>query len=402
MRRVDSDLVMTSFDPDALLALLRDANRETQEIATAAGATREDAARAARLVLGIAKVKPQEILTLPASLALALLKAATTAGRADVLATAAAHPSKEVAKESKRVLHLMKSRGVAVPEPQRNAPLPAPSMPEPPLPCYASAADGQGERALWLGRAVPGKGVEVAQAVVSDQKGLIELQLGSVGRKEYRLLGKDLLEQGRAMGVVEIDPEHARGIVAAARELNERSGTELPEGASGWLARLGHTAPPPDAASRFPPLPAEEERTAVEGSGRLHQLPLLRGWLADEEPLRALAHKLDEIAVSSLYIDEAQRAEAVARTMDDAVAAYFDAPHRALWAGRLFVAADHLDRTGEPEPARLAAAAARALQGGVEAARIPFARLLLEKAFSPRRTASLPRGPAGGPLIVPP
>ncbi len=400
---------MNTLEPDALLSMLRDPNRETQEIAAAAGVPREEAARAARLALGLSKAKPEELLTLPPPLALALLRAAAAAGRTDVLAAAAAHSSKEVAKEGKRALYALKLRGVAVPEPARPAaPTPVP-IPEPAVPCFASTVDGHGERAVWIGRSVPGKGIEVGQAVLSDEKGLLELHLAQLGRKEYRQFAKDLLERGRAMGVAEVDREQAKGFAAAARRLNDSAGFPPPAGADAWLSRLGPALPPPDPADRFPPLPDDEERAAVEASGRLHELPLVRGWLADEEALRRLAQKLDEIAVSALYLDERQRAEAATGVVADAVAAHFDAPRRARWASRLFAVADHLDRSGDAVHARLAAAAARALRAGVPPDRIPFARLLVEKAFPATAAAPAaapePAAPAAGPsgpLIVPP
>ena len=398
---------MMDLDSDTLLEMLRDPNRETQEIATAAGAPREDVGRASRLVLGIGKASPEEILTLPAPLALAVLRAAAAAQRGDLLAVATGHPSKEVAKEAKRALYLLKARGVAVPELRCAAPSPAPAAPEPTLPCFASAVDGHGERAIWIGRHAPRKGIEIGQAVVSDRQGLIELYLGLLGRKEYRSFGKDLLARGRAMGVAEIDREQAKGLVAAARSINEVAGTTAPEGADAWLSRLGPTTPPLDPAARFAPLRDDEETAALEASGRLHDLPLVRGWLADGDALRALALKLDEIAVSSLYIDERQRAEAACDAIARAVESELDGARRALWASRLFAIADHLDRAGDSTHARLAAASARALRGGLPGARIPFARLLVEKAFPPSTEPAAEPAPApaagtGSPLILPP
>jgi hypothetical protein len=392
---------MANFDPDALLEMLRDPNRETQEIASAAGATREDTARASLLVLGIARAKGGDVLTLPPSLARAVMRAAATARRADLLAIAAGHPSKDVAKEAKRALYLLKMRGVAVPELQRQAPPPAAPPPEQPLPCYASALDGQGERAIWIGRHVPGKGVEVGQAVISDCRGLLSLQVGVLGRKEYRAFGRDLLARSAAMGVAEIEPGLGRGLLAAARKLNDSAGTPLPKGADGWLARLGPVTPPPDPAERFAPLKEDEERAAVEASGQLHELPLVRGWLAAEDALRALAHKLDEIAVSSLYLDERQRFQAKLGAVEDAVEEHFDPARRSLWSSRLFTLADHLDRAGDAAHARQAAAAARALRGSTPAARIPFARLLIEKAF-PQASAHPEPPPAPGSLLITP
>jgi hypothetical protein len=395
---------MPPVDVEALLVMLRDPNCETQEIANVAGVPREEAGRACRLVMGIAKAKPEEAVKLPAPLAMAVLHAAAAAGRAEVLAALAAHPSKDVAKEGKRALYLMKTRGVSVPELPRVAIAPPPQPTEAPVPCYASALDGHGERAVWIGRSIPGKGIEVGQAVLSDQQGITEFHLGMLGRKEYRAFGKELLQRGHGMGVAEVDRDFATALVAAARALNGTAGQASPPGTDAWLDRLGPASPLADPAVRFPALPEEEERAAVQSSGRLHELPLVKGWLADEDALRALALKLDEIAVSSLYLDERQRSEASARAVTDALAGHFDEQRRTLWAARLFALADHLQRARDEESARLAAAAARALRGGVAVEQMPFARLLVEKAFPPRPVAreAAPRPDEPSLLVTPP
>ncbi|HET7753215.1 MAG TPA: hypothetical protein VFK85_04830 [Anaeromyxobacteraceae bacterium] len=391
-------------DPDAVLALLKDPNVETQQIVTATGTPREEAGRAARLVHGIARAKAEEVATLPPVLALALLRAALAARRADMLAAATTHASKDVAKEAKRGLHVLKSRGVSVPEPARPAPVAAPAATpaEPPPPCYVSSIDSQGERAVWIARHVPGRGVEVAQVVVSDVNGLVELQIGMLGRKEYRAFAKDLSERGRNMGVLEIDRDRAKGLVAEARRRNEASGKAPPEGADAWLGRIGPAAQVEDPSARFAEMSDGEERAAVESSGGLHELPLLRGWLAEENELRALAQKLDEIAVSALYVDDRQRAEQSARVMTEAVDAAFAGERRARWASRLFAVAAHLADGGDEVHAGQAAAVTRALARGDAPSRIPFARLLVEKAFPSVASASQAAVDPAAPLIVSP
>lgn len=388
-------------DPDAVLALLKDPNVETQQIASATGTPREEAARAARLVHGISRAKAEEVTTLPPMLALALLRAALAAGRADVLAAATLHGNKDVAKEAKRGLHVLKSRGVSVPEP-RSAPSPTPAQAtEPPPPCYVSSIDSQGERAVWIARHVPGRGVEVAQVVISDVNGIVELQIGMLGRKEYRAFAKDLAERGRNMGVLEIDRERAKGLVAEARRHNEPSGTPVPEGGDAWLARIGPTAPVEDPSLRFAAMPDDEERAGIEASGGLHVLPLLRGWLIEEDALRALAQKLDEIAASALYVDDRQRAEQSARVVAETITAAFSGERRSRWAARLFAVAAHLADSGDESHAKQAAAAARALARGDDPLRIPFARLLVEKAF-PSLTAPTAAESDPASLIVTP
>src|SRR5215208_1980935 len=114
-------------DPDAVLALLKDPNVESQQVAEATGTPREEAARAARLVMGIARAKPEDVASLPPALALAVLRAAFAAARGDVLAAAAGAPSKDVAKDAKRYLHLLRARGVSVPLASRPPAAPTPA-----------------------------------------------------------------------------------------------------------------------------------------------------------------------------------------------------------------------------------------------------------------------------------
>lgn len=389
---------MPDVDLDALLALLRDPNTETRQIAEVAGCPREEAGRASRLLLGLARARPDEVLSLPALPAAAIARAALAAGRVELLVALAGHPAKEAAKEAKRGLHVLRSRGMDVPEPSRPQAVPS-AQAEPPLSAYASAIDGHGERAVWLPRVVAGKGVEIAQAVLSDERGFLELQLAVVGRREWRVFARGLLERGTAMAVAEVPPALAHAMIAAARATNEAGGHLVPPGADRWLEQLGPAPALPDASADFPPLPEEEERDAVGESGRLHDLPLLRGWLADEPLLRGVAATLDEIAVSKAYADDAQRLTQMTRVISDAVATWFDAPRIERFAGRLFETAAHLLRAGDAAHARLAAAAARALRRGVPPHEVPVARLCVQKAFP----AATPGGglPSPGPLVIP-
>jgi hypothetical protein len=261
-------------DPDRILALLRDPNVGSQEVADETGLPRGECARAARLLVGLGKARPEEIASLPPPLAAALLKAAIGSGKVDVLTVLAASADKVLSKEAKRALHVLRTRGVDVPEPARAPPVLAPVPAEEVFSCYASSVDGQGERAVWIARNLPGRGVEVGQAVISDVQGLVELQVGVLGRKEYRTFGKEIGERGRSMGVGEIDPGHARTLVLEARRRNDTSGRNPPEGADAWIGRIGPGTPLPDPATALPALPAEEEKQHAEkGQQRQEKQP---------------------------------------------------------------------------------------------------------------------------------
>jgi len=388
---------MPEIDAERLLALLRDPNVESAEVAVAAGVPREAVGLAARLVTTIARAGPEEAAALPAPLAAAVLRAAAGAGRLDLLAALAAGPSKEVTKEAKRLLHRLKVQGVAVPEaPRPAAPAPAPLAAEPPPAAYASTLDGLGERAVWLPRNLPGRGIEVAQAVVSDERGLVELQVGTLGRKEWRAFVKGLLERGARMGVAEVTPGRAHALIAAARGLNAAAATRIPEGADLWLSQLGPApALPPPGEGLPPPGDAAEEAAALARSGALHDLPLLKGWLAEEGYLREVARALDEAEGGLQGAGDEARRERLLALVRAAADAYLTPARRERLAGRLLDVAGHLWRAGAAPEAAAAAAAARALAAGAPAAAVPFAARLVEKAFpldAPRPAAGFDRG----------
>jgi hypothetical protein len=387
-------------DPDQILAMLRDPNVDSQEVAAQTGLQRTEAARAARLLVGLAKAKAEEVATLPPLLQAALLKAALDGGRGEVLSVLAASSDKVLSKEAKRCLHLLRARGVAVPEAPRAAPpTPAPASEEV-FPCYGSSIDSQGERAIWISRNVPGRGVEVGQAVISDVSGLIELQVGVLGRKEYRTFGKDIAERGQTMGVCEIDPGNARGLVVQARRQNDTSGRPVPDGADAWLGRIGPGILPPDPSTTFPPLPDEDERAALAASAELHSLPMLRGWIADESALRALATTLDGLQASTAIDDEGLRTEQMAAAVAEALEAWLDPDCRKRLSSRLFAVALHFQGSGLADRAAQAAAAARALAAGSPGRTIPFVRGMVEKAFPARGSGS--RAAPAAPVIAAP
>jgi hypothetical protein len=371
---------MNPLDPDKLLALLRDPNVESAQIAEAVGVPREEAGRAARLLLTLGRAKAEEVATLPAPLAAAVLHAAALAGRVDLVAALAAREEKEVSKEAKRQLHKLKLRGVVIPEPPPQAPALTPPPEAPPV-AYGSTFDGHGERAVWLPRNVPGRGLEVAQAVCSDQRGLVELHLGLVGRKEWRAFVKGLLERGAAMGVSELAWGEAHARIAAARAGNERSGQRVPDGADQWLGQLGPPPRPADPAAALPPLDPVAESAALAASAALHEHPLLRGWLAEEPFLREVAAALDEVEKSPLALEAGQKAARRRDLVQAAVERYFTPERRARLASRLVEVAAWFAGAGHAEQAAQAAAAARALAAGVPPGQLPFAARLVEKAF---------------------
>ena len=115
----------------------------------------------------------------------------------------------------------------------------------------------------------------------------------------------------------------------------------------------------------------------------LFEDPLFMAWIPEEDAIRSFALKVDEVAVSRLYIDDAQRKQAFERTAADAAAAYFTPQRRARYARRLVEMAHVLAAESRIDAARTALAVARDLQGE-QGARNPFCRALFTHALEGR------------------
>jgi hypothetical protein len=127
---------------------------------------------------------------------------------------------------------------------------------------------------------------------------------------------------------------------------------------------------------------------------------MLRGWIADEGVLRALAATLDGLQESKVVADEGQRTAQMASAVADALEAWLDPACRKRLSSRLFAVALHFQGTGLAHRAAQAAAAARALAAGSPGSAIPFVRSMVEKAFPPGSSGS--KAESAAPVISAP
>src|SRR5207253_5835794 len=334
---------------------------------------------------------------LPEPLALALVRAAGDAQRQDALVELAGAPQKALAKEAKRELQRLKQRGVQVQEirPRGETVLKPPPEAEAPA-CYASSIDAYGERAVWWSRATRG-GVEVVQAVVSDVKGILAIDALALSRRNFRDFAKRLPRQGGVVTSVEVPKDHARWLIAQAAEEGSRNGFAPPPAYGDALRLLGpapqEAPPPPGASIEFGPDGELPHRLA---GAALFADPLFMAWIPEEDAIRSFALKVDEVAVSRLYIDDAQRKQAFERTADDASAAYFTPQRRARYARRLVEMAHVLAAESRIDAARAALAVAHDLQGE-QGARNAFCRALFTHVVEGRWQKPAEQEPAAPP-----
>ncbi|GAC1340866.1 MAG: hypothetical protein NVSMB23_11720 [Myxococcales bacterium] len=345
------------------------------ELGAAPAGSTEAGKQAAAVAKGIGQ--------LPEVLALTVLRAVGVAARQDVLREVALGSGKALAKEAKRELQRLKQKGVKVDDlAPAGAPILKPQPEAEAAACYASSIDAYGERAVWYARSSR-VGVEVVQAVISDVRGILAVDALGLSRRSWREFVKRMPRQS-VVTTVEVPREHARALIAEAAEDGARNGFTPAQGYQEALAMLG----PPREPSSPPQLdfgPGGEASAARAGAA-LFEDSLFGAWIPEEEALRAFSAKVEEIAQSQLYVDEAQRAAAFDRLADEAAAAYFTPQRRARYARRLSEMARVLEAEARPERARTALAVSRQIgQEGGEGN--PFCRALFAHALGSLRRA---------------
>lgn len=360
----------------------------------------EDAvARARALALSPSDAPAAHVEALPEPLALAVLEAAVLA-RAPALVDALAHgANKPLAKAAKKAAYKLRSAGVALPEPAPAPVAPPPRRPAAPaeeLPCLSSPLGGDGTRTLLVVRPLPGgSGVELIEAVLQDERGVVELALSESGRSPARRFIR-ALEADPGAAAVKLTRAEAVALLAEAAGQNEASHTPFPPGLDVALRHLG--AAPARAPLEVPPPEPDDARLAAQAD-RLHLTREVGAWLPPEGELERLAQRLDEVQTSRLVLSDAQRGEELRGMVHALAHAFFTPPVRALYARRLWHMGTYFERAGRPEDAALARAEARTLAHTSAPSR--FAETLFEKALAlmgralaeqQRRAAPAPAG----------
>jgi hypothetical protein len=328
----------------------------------------------------------------------ALVAVLVARGDAARLSRLAEAKDKALAKPARRGLHLLRTRGVQAPAPEKREFRVHGPHAEADVSSLASLIDGRGERIVWFLRPAEG-GYDLYQAELSETRGLIGFQAGLAHRKEWRAHAKKIRDNPR-LGAAEIPSRHARWLIEEAYQRTLAAGRVPPEAFAASRLDLGHVDAPErhPALDLAPPLPLGEVRARLAS---LHQLPELASWIPPEDSLRSLDLELGQIATSRLVVEPRQRMEQVESALLREADRALTPAWRALLAERLHETALLLHAHGRTDEARLAtAAAALTLDESVGAADNPFVRRLFEKVVAADRVASAEPSPTS-PLEEP-
>ncbi len=319
-------------------------------------------------------------------------------------------PDKERRKALKRALHVLKTRGVPVPEdllPPPAAELATPAAPD--FVAYLSPVLGNGEVYVILEGPRELLGGNSLVARVSDQHGFRECHLFSLKRRQR----EELWEQFRSQRLtvwVSPPPAYALRLLEEALALTPDGepsrGEYLPLREALWR-HLGRPKEAPSLKELLPPLsPGERHRLREEARG-LGANELFRTWLPSFEEITPWVEKLKEAQESPLVLSEQQQRLREAGVLDDATAALFPEEARPRWGRRLLQMSYVLDLLGRAEEARAAQAAGEDLLSGERSSLagenpvlhelVRYALMLAWEYLKPREAASQP-----SPLVAPP
>lgn len=320
-------------------------------------------------------------------------------------------------KALKRAFHLLKTRGVPVPEDllpreeagPRRAPGRAPAL------AYVSPVLGNGERYVILEGPKETLGGNFLVTRISDREGIREGHILALKSRERQEFWDHLRQQGLAEWATP-PPAYAVRLLEEADALQPKAegGSRYRSLKSRIWQEWGRPGEAPELEALLPTFSPPEQSRLLDQSRGLAQHPLFQSWLPGLDELTPWLNKIRETQESPLVLSEPQRQARVGDVVAEAVRGLYPPEDRDLWRGRLLEMAYFLDLRGHTPEARLAQAAAQDLAApprGPLAGENPFLQALvwqslrmawefLEKTQKEASSPSPLIAPATEPLLI--
>ena len=308
-------------------------------------------------------------------------------------------------KALRRILHRLRSRGVAMPEAQVAPKVARVGGVEDSIEgAFVSPLDPMGARFVYQLEPNPQGGARLFEIVIDDVRGIVGFEVYSASRNKVRSFLRDLVRR-KEFPALEIPREAARALVARVVGLNtpERA---APRGFSEWRSRVAE-------AAEGVTLPGDEVAAALEAdSDSAATVALIEDgkvgpWPPSEEVVIPLIERLREAADSSVIVSGATKEDQLKEMVFDAIDAIFSAEARATTRHRFRETAWALWKSGDEANARLCLGAAERFAGDGSLRDDPVAQILLELPLRPAMQVAPPPNPEEPPadeepLIVTP
>ncbi|MGE5618580.1 MAG: hypothetical protein ACM3US_04900 [Sphingomonadaceae bacterium] len=243
-----------------------------------------------------------------------------------------------------------------------------------------SPFDGAGNRAMWLD--FPrGSDAALLGLVWNEEKGILDVFTAEMARSRFDREAARLASD-EDLPWVEVPVDYARHLIEEAHALNAASGTHLPFEYLVWRDRIGRPLQSyerPLVYSVINPAEVRWDPRYLERSAELLGLEMFRIWLLDQEALGPFVRERVAAEQSGLVLAAVSREAQERSLVDRAIQALFDARVRALFKRRLEETSYLLWKLGREDRARIAVAAALALEPPERSLQNhPFVRGLVE------------------------
>ncbi|HLG68956.1 MAG TPA: hypothetical protein VK009_00885 [Chloroflexota bacterium] len=293
---------------------------------------------------------------------------------------------KEVAKAARRALFRLQTAGIrpseepAKAQPEAEAPR-APAATIKLQEARISSYDPRGTRAISILAEKPFTGLINMFAIASDVDGLLDAELSTTTKKAYFARLENFTRQYGYIEFVPTPPDYANQVIHQCAELNEKSGTPLPQDFSMWKS---FGAEPPQSPLD-PPILSElspddvKQRVKLEDTKDLAHTEF-EAWVYEEEQLKEHATRLDTARGGPLVISKDAQKGREKGIVDDATDAIFKDEELARAKQRLQETAHFLLQKGQKDEAEKCLRAALEVDAAAPHDQ-PFLREIVSKSF---------------------
>lgn len=321
-----------------------------------------------------------------------LVEAWVKAGNAAAVAEAAERADGAARKAARRGLNILKSRGVALPEPPRVSALTGEKAAEQ-TEAFLLSPDSQGNVLMVIATRSPTSRSKVVFVYLNDDFGVHRVDFGELSQSQLKESLARALPGARYKAVL-VPVEWARRRIADARARHAESKVPEPLGFARAETLL---SPIPDEPVAHPfdaeglELSLEDAAEMVKNSARLHHLPELQGWFPEKSAVDELFARVGQgLSEAGHDLSKEPPAEALRDALSEQIAAatdrYFTPERRARLVIALKDAAlSALPRDGEEVGLQLSALAKVCAEAGLitnPPREIPFLLGYFEKAVS--------------------
>jgi len=281
---------------------------------------------------------------------------------------------KSVTKAIRKALHILRKKGVDIPEPDSKQPAARVVKTEPQRPLsIVTIPLSDGSQEIFL-ISKSGREFNIISAITYYGEGIRDYGTFAAGKAAIRSLKEKLDGLGRAP--VEIPYETAYALLERALKWHDERGTAPPQG---FISNLRRWEKPKAKEQTDAPPEIEGWEDAIADSTELLEHPPFDRWSLPWEEERKFEHKINEIYTSQIIPSEERKIELIKERIDQTVDEFFG-ERREFFAGVLRQAAELLRASGKPELEKLSLAISHALEkSSLPPSRIPFLRAIISR-----------------------